>query len=801
MIRRRSRRVVEEKKEPQAKKEVAAKEGKEALPTRVPNGEEAAKPGLVLDGSQKQEAVSLVSKNLKLKEDKKPVEKIIKPKNQEPEKKPEKPKVLKFKDRIKGTIDLSKFKEEGDERPKRRARPEGLLGEVPDHEDVVFKKEKAEKAKRARRSVKQIGGDLDIDGRGRAVNLAQLVRTATADRVFRPGSVGGGRGMRKKKIISKKNLKQTTITTKKAAKRFVEVDKSITVGRLAQELGVKAGDIIKQLMDLGVMATINQEIDKDTAAVIAAEHKYEIRDISFKEEAILKPTEGTEGEGQLKPRPPVVTVMGHVDHGKTSLLDAIRSTNVISTEAGGITQHIGAYTVSLPQGKITFLDTPGHEAFTTMRSRGAQVTDIVVLVVAADDGVMPQTVESINHAKAAGVPIIVAVNKIDKDGADPEKVKRQLSEKQLVPEDWGGDTIFNEVSALKKTGIKELLESILLQAEIMELKTSADGAARGVVLEGKLDRNRGPVCTLLVQSGTLRQGDPLVAGTFAGKIRAMYDWRREVLEAAGPSSAVEVLGMEGVPEAGDPFHCVPSEQDAQKIVQFRQSEQRREAKTARGAMTLEAMFARMKSGEVRELNIILKTDVQGSLEAVRDAIKKVGNEEVKANIIHAAVGGVNESDVRLAMASQAVIIGFNVRPETSAIHLAKEQGVDIKLYKVIYDLVNEVKLALEGLLEPEIKEAYLGRAEVRQTFAVSKLGIVAGCMVVDGRITRNAELRLLRDNVVIHEGRIHSLKRFKDDAKEVKQGFECGVGIEGYQDIKEGDVIEAFESVKVKKTL
>ncbi|MBF0106789.1 MAG: translation initiation factor IF-2 [Deltaproteobacteria bacterium] len=729
---------------------------------------------------------------------------IRKPKGEEEEKKVEKPKVLSFKDRIKGTIDLNQFKPQKakEKEAGQQASPAAAGVAAPhvydDKEEV--EKNKPEKAARLKKGVKNIGGDLDIEGQGRATHLSQL-RALTLDRVFRPGVTIKGRG-RKKKILARKGLKATAITTKKLSKRIIAVDQTITISRLAQELGIKAGGIIKQLMDLGMMVTINQEIDRETATLIASEHQYEVRDVSFKESSLINTAaiEGDADSGQVT-RPPVVTVMGHVDHGKTSILDAIRSTNVTQGEAGGITQHIGAYTVTLPQGAITFIDTPGHEAFTTMRSRGAQVTDIVVLVVAADDGVMPQTIESINHARAAGVPLIVAINKMDKPEANPDVIKRQLSEHGLLAEDWGGETIFNQVSAKTGAGLEALLESIILQAEVLELSANAENRGEGVVLESKLDRARGPLSTLLVRSGTVRVGDFIVAGSEAGKIRVMNDWTGKPLTEAGPSAAVEVLGLEGVPLAGDTFNIVGSDQDAHKVAGFRFDHKKKQEQTTKGGMTLEDMFSQMKAGEISALNLIIKTDVQGSLEAVCEAVSKIGNAEVKSKIVHSAVGGINESDVSLALTSKAVIIGFNVRPEIKAIHYAKENNVDIKLYKVIYDLVNDVKLAMEGLLAPDIKEEYLGRAEVRQAFEVSKLGTVAGSMVVDGVITRTAHIRFLRDNVVMHEGKITSLKRFKDDAREVKQGFECGIGIENYKDIKANDVIEAFNLIEVKKTL
>ena len=631
---------------------------------------------------------------------------------QEKPKKEEKPKVLSFKDRIRGHIDLKKTKA-----PEKEGLSEGRdleKGQPSKAELLKAEKQKREKLLKTRRGVKTIGGDLDIDGLGRATNLSQIARTSPVDRVFRPS--GGGRFGKKKKIVSRKNVKQTAITTKKASKRVIGIDQFITVGNLAQELGVKAKEIIKKLMDLGVMAAINQQIDKDTATLIAQEYEYEVKDVSFKEEEVLTVKEPEEEQQKDAPtRPPVVTIMGHVDHGKTSLLDKIRSTNVVSGEAGGITQHIGAYTVVLNDNKITFLDTPGHEAFTTMRLRGAQSTDIVVLVVAADDGVMPQTEESINHAKAAGVPIIVAVNKIDVPDADPERIKRQLAEKGLVPEDWGGDVIFNNVSAKEGTGLDTLLESILVQSEMLELKSREEGRAKGTVVESRLDRGRGPVCTLLVQEGTLKTGDYVVAGFFAGRVRNLLDWTCKPIKEGTPSTAVELLGLEGVPDAGDSFHVVESEKDARAVIDNRLNEKRKKIGDAQSQVTLEDMFARMKAGEISELSLVIKTDVHGSLEAIKEAVSKIGNEEVTAKFIHTGVGGVNESDVQLAMASKAIIIGFNVRPDTKALHLAKDHHIDVRLYKVIYDLVNDVKLAMQGLLAPDIEEKYLGRAEIRET--------------------------------------------------------------------------------------
>ncbi|RME35260.1 MAG: translation initiation factor IF-2, partial [Deltaproteobacteria bacterium] len=494
-------------------------------------------------------------------------------------------------------------------------------------------------------------------------------------------------------------------------------------------------------------------------------------------------------------------IMGHVDHGKTSLLDAIRATNVIAGEAGGITQHIGAYDVELDGRKIAFLDTPGHEAFTAMRARGTKVTDIVVLVVAADDGVMPQTKEAINHAKAAGVPIVVAVNKIDKPDANPERVKQELTEFELVPEEWGGDTIFVEVSAKEKINIDGLLEMILLQAEVLELKANPNKRASGAVVEARLDRGRGPVATVLVQEGTLKVGDPIVSGVHWGRVRTMTNDRGEKLKEAGPSTPVEITGLSGVPDAGDTFHAVKDEKSAKEVAQHR-AQKLREAELAKSSkISLEQLYAKIQEGDVQELRVIVKADVQGSVEAVKDSLLKLSNDKCRLVVIHTAVGGISESDVTLASASDAIILGFNVRPEPKANQLAEQEGVDIRLYNIIYDAVADVKSAMEGLLAPTLKEVALGRVEVRETFHISKVGTIAGCYVLEGKVTRNAKVRLVRDNVVIYEGSLSSLKRFKDDAREVVAGYECGIGLENYNDIKVGDIIEAYEIEEVKASL
>ena len=598
---------------------------------------------------------------------------------------------------------------------------------------------------------------------------------------------------------SKKKLGQKTeITMPKEIKRVVKITDAISVGELAKKMGIKAGEVIGKLMTMGSMLTINQMVDFDTASLVADTYGHTVENVAFDEELVFE--RALDNPEDLSVRPPVVTIMGHVDHGKTSLLDAIRLTKVADGEAGGITQHIGAYMVSLPKGDISFVDTPGHEAFTSMRSRGAGVTDVVILVVAADDGVMPTTIESINHAKAAEVPIIVAINKIDKENAKPDEVRRQLSEHGLLSEDWGGDTIFVEVSAKQQTNLDTLLEMVLLQAEIMELSANPDKPAQGVVLESRLDRGKGPVATVLVQDGTVKQGDFVVAGLYSGRVRALLDDMGQQIESAGPSIPVEILGLNGAPSAGDDFNVVKSEKQAKELTSNRQHKAREQDISKTSKISLEDLFEQMEEGEVEQLNVIVKGDVQGSVEAVSEALKKQATSKVKVEVVHAAVGGVKEADVMLAAASQAIIVAFNVRPDLKAQHLAEQEKVDIRLYSVIYALLEDIRLAMEGLLAPDMREVYQGRAEVRQAFMVSKVGMIAGCRVIDGKMKRNAEVRLLRDDVVIVEGKISSLKRFKDDAKEVASGFECGIGIENYNDIKPGDVIEAFivEAVAAK---
>jgi len=590
--------------------------------------------------------------------------------------------------------------------------------------------------------------------------------------------------------------------------RSITITEGISVKDLAEKLEIRAKDLIARLLARGVFATINQTLDSELASEMARFFGAETNVISFEEQAAKDVAETVAGEegaaSEGEPRPPVVTIMGHVDHGKTTLLDSIRSTNVAEGEAGGITQHIGAYKVSIQDKdspaygrQIVFLDTPGHEAFTRMRSRGAKATDIVVLVVAADDGVMPQTLEAIDHAHAAEVPIIVAVNKIDKPGALPERVKKQLADRGLVPEDWGGKTVFVDVSAKQKTNLNLLMEMICLVADLQDLKALADRPATGVVLEAKLDRGRGPVATVLVQNGTLRTGGNFVVGNVYGKVRAMFDDRGNQLQEAPPSTPVEILGMEGLPQAGDQFLVVADRDKARGISDYRE-QKAREAQLAKSSrVSLEGLAEQMKSSGVKELNIILKGDVQGSVEVLSDLLSKMSNDQVRLKVLRSGVGAITESDVLLASASNAIIIGFNVRPERKAQELAEQEKVDIRLHSIIYELQDEIKRAMSGLLEPTIKETHQGRAQVLETFRIPKVGTVAGCRVLDGLIKRDSEVRLLRDNVVIYKGKVGSLRRFKDDASEVRNGMECGISIAGYGDVKVGDVIEAFITERV----
>ncbi len=590
----------------------------------------------------------------------------------------------------------------------------------------------------------------------------------------------------------------------KAVKRKIKVDEFIRVADLAHQMALKSGEIIKVLFALGIMATINQSLDIDTATLVAGEFGYEIEKTGFSEQDIIESQQGIfdDNAEDYVTRPPVVTIMGHVDHGKTSLLDAVRKSSVVTGEAGGITQHIGAYHVKTKRGEIVFLDTPGHEAFTAMRARGAEVTDIVVLVVAADDGVMEQTREAINHARAAKVPIMVAVNKMDKEAANPDRVKRELADQGLVAEDWGGDTTFSYVSAKTRQGLDELLELLALQAEILELKGNPKRPAMGHIIEAKLDKGRGSLGTVLIQQGTLNLGDSFVCGVHSGRVRAMFNDQGKKVKEAGLSMPVEVQGFEGVPEAGEEFIVIADEKAARRIAESRALKQRERELAKESKITLETFLARKAdSVEAEVLNLVVKADVQGSLEAITDALRKLSTEKVRINIIHGGTGAISESDVLLSTASNAIIIGFNVRPASKAKELAEQEKVDIRFYDIIYKLVEEIKSAMEGMLAPVSREVFLGTADVRETFSVPKIGVIAGCHVSDGKITRNAQVRLLRDGIVVHQGKISSLRRFKDDVREVSKGYECGIGLENFNDIKVGDAIETFEIVEEAATL
>ncbi len=564
-------------------------------------------------------------------------------------------------------------------------------------------------------------------------------------------------------------------------------------------MNLKASELIAKLMSMGMMVTINQQIDSETAQLLASEFGCEVKLVSLYDETLIE-TESDSHENQQS-RPPIVTVMGHVDHGKTKLLDAIRSSDVVAGEFGGITQHIGASTVSLPEGTVVFLDTPGHSAFTLMRSRGAQITDIVVLVVAANDGVMPQTVEAINHAKAAKVPIIVAVNKIDLPEANPERVKQQLSEYGLLPEAWGGQTLFCEISALQGEGIQELLDTILLQSEMLELKANYDCRAEGNVIESKVDHGRGIVATVIVLRGTLKVGDPFVAGVYSGKVRALYDDHGNRIDRATPSMPVEVVGFGGIPNAGSPFQVTASEKQSRMVSSKRQELERQGEATNLKKVTLDNLFDSLEEGDVQELKVIIKGDVHGSVEALQTALEKLSTSDIRLNVIHASAGAIVENDINLAVASNAIVIGFNVRPTPKAQTLADKEKIDVRKYNIIYDVVDDIRLAMEGMLAPDHREEVIGHVEIREIFKVPKIGTIAGCYVLDGKVKRNSTAHLLRDSTVVHTGKISSLKRFKDDARSVDAGYECGIGLENYQDLRVGDVLEIFDTIEVKKKL
>jgi translation initiation factor IF-2 len=633
----------------------------------------------------------------------------------------------------------------------------------------------------------------------------QLARQATSRLTRRPVSIDprsmqSPRRRRRDKAAPAAARPAAAAAAPKGGKRIVRAEGLISVAELARQLGAKAAEVQGRLMALGTMASVNQQLDLETAGRVATHYGFEVQDVGFQEAEVLNDTTPAE-EGARVVRPPIVTVMGHVDHGKTSLLDALREANVVAGEAGGITQHIGAYQVQKGDRRLTFIDTPGHEAFTMMRARGAQVTDIVVLVVAASEGIMPQTVEAIEHAKAAGVPIVVAVNKVDLPDANPQLVRQRLMEHGLVPEDFGGDTICVNVSATKHTGLDQLLEMLALQSDVLELRADPDRRARGIVLESRLDKGRGPVATLLVQEGTLHQGDAIVVGTAYGRVRAMENERGQRVDEAGPSTPVQVIGLSDVPDSGAPLYAVENERAAREVAEHRAGEEKSRPVAAQRRVSLEELFARGDDSGPKELRVVLKADVHGSLEAVRDALIKQSTDQVKVNVILAGVGAISESDVMLAKASDAIVVGFHVRPDSSARRAAEGQGVDIRSYQIIYEVTDEVRKAMAGLLPPKIEERVLGRVEVRKTFSVPRVGTVAGCYVTEGLVRRTARARLLRDGVQVWEGTLASLKRFKDDTREVQAGYECGIGLEGYNDVKIGDVIEPYEVVETPAEL
>jgi translation initiation factor IF-2 len=651
--------------------------------------------------------------------------------------------------------------------------------------------------------------DLDIEVSSHMSTItddtAELVKGMYADEEDSDSAVKTEESSAEKEEISSEDidLDEQGNVHEEDTGEFIEIETPITVKEFAEEIDQAANDIIVELMNLGVMANVNQSLDEETLDLLADELGINIK-FKSEEEEIKSLRIGPhieDKEEDLETRPPIVTVMGHVDHGKTTLLDVIRKSRVAGSEAGGITQHIGAYQAEVNDKKITFIDTPGHEAFTAMRARGAQLTDIAILVVAADDGIMPQSVEAINHAKAAGIPIIVAINKIDKVNAQPERVKQELTEHGLVPEDWGGNTICVPVSALQEQNIDELLEMIILVSEMEELRANPNRLAEGLIIEGELDKGRGPVATVLIKNGTLKIGDYILAGLTSGRVKAMFNEYGDTLKEAGPSSAVEVLGFDDVPEAGDFVEVVEDEKKAKSAASERQAQKRQQEIQQDAKVSLEDLYKQIQEGEVKELNIILKADVQGSIEALKAALLRLGTDEVTVNVIHTGVGAVNETDVNLASASNAIIIGFNVRPDNNAMKAADKEKVDIRTYRVIYKALEDIKDAMAGLLDPELKEIVTGRAEVRATFKVPDVGIIAGAYVTDGHVNRNYDARLIRDGVVIHEGTISSLKRFENDVREVQSGYECGIGIENYNDIKEGDVIEFYTYKEIKRSL
>ena len=724
---------------------------------------------------------------------------------QNPDDKKEKPQKSTKKDSADTKPAAKELKQEKKEQkpPKRVLQPVKQLKEKPKKEkrsvnpaDITF--EKKVRVVDTRTTDVNLGKyDEKLDELASSHETRKTASTQSKQKIVKKNNYQDRYGRKKARESEAERLKRIEQQRKKAQLKILVPDE-ISVGELAHRMKVNVAQVVAKLMGMGVMASASQNIDFDTAYLIGEEFsvKVEREVILTIEDRLIDDT--VDAEADLQPRDPVVVVMGHVDHGKTSLLDAIRNTSVVAGEAGGITQHIGAYKVKVGEQEITFLDTPGHAAFTQMRARGAAVTDIAILVVAADDGIMPQTVEAINHAKAANIPIIVAINKMDKENADPDRVKQELTEYELVPEEWGGETICVPISALKGDGIDTLLEMVLLVAEVNQYKANPNRLAKGTVIEAYLDKGRGPVSTLLVQNGTLKSGDIIIAGSAVGKIRAMTNDKHVRINEAGPSMPVEIIGLSEVPQAGDPFFVVEDERLAKELAEQRRAEDKLKQQS-QYTVSLDDLFSRIQEGNMKELNIIVKADVQGSAEAVKSSLEKISNEEVRVRVIHSAVGAINESDVMLANASNAIIVGFNVRPETAARASAEKSEVDIRLYSIIYDCIEEIEAAMKGMLAPKFKEVVLGYAEVRQVFKASGVGTIAGSYVKEGKIVRNASVRLLRDNTVIFTGNLSSLKRFKDDAKEVLENFECGITIENYNDIKEGDIIEAYEMQEIKQ--
>lgn len=704
--------------------------------------------------------------------------------------------------KVVGMVDIQQVSEERPKPPKKTQRPRsgGAKVQRVAPAQVVTAPDEGAKAGKGKKKGKRIVSIHSQDSEDRLKKSGKAGKKGRRGGDFIRGADGDIPRYRKGQRKSKKDKAAQVVAETKAIKKRIKVFETISVGDLAKRMGVKASEIISRLMGLGLMATVNQALDIDTATLVATDFGYEVEQGMTDELEVIQLQENEEGGEQL-PRPPVITVMGHVDHGKTSILDAIRKTDVAAGEAGGITQHIGAYHVQSPSGDLVFVDTPGHAAFTEMRSRGAQVTDIVILVVAADDGVMDQTKEAIAHAKAAEVPIVVAVNKIDKDNADPDRVKRELSDHGLMPEDWGGDTMYCHTSAKQNIGIDELLEAIQLQAEILELKADPTRKARGTVIEAQLHKGRGPVATVLVQEGTLQVGDFFVAGAYSGKVRSLTSDKGGMVKQAGPSTPVEVQGLSGVPQAGDEFIVVTDEKMAKSVSESRQLKVRELELAAASKVSLDNLFEKMAEQQVKELRVILRSDVQGTLEAFTQATEKLSTKDIRVRVLHEGTGSITENDIHLASASDAIIIGFNVRPMVKVKELAEQEKVDIRTYNVIYHALEDIEKAMVGMLEPTFEERVIGTVDVRQVFHVPKIGTIAGCMVVSGKVERNSHIRVLREGVVVYTGKLGSLRRFKDDAKEVLSGFECGIGVENFNDIKVGDTLEAFVMDEVEATL